>query len=197
MKIRTLLISFAASLFVGMSANADLIIDLEGEEANGNGFNVFTVNNADASQVTGISFNFVYDAGVSGSNISWGSELLVQIGHLPTNAFAQIGTQDESCDAFGVICEVDLMWDDAPGVFSAAGGFNLQPPGNPADGSGNWEILIADSFDDGGADADGVFLAGSYIRIEQLAVAVPEPGTLLLMGLGLVGLGFARRRRHA
>ncbi|MEX2367426.1 MAG: THxN family PEP-CTERM protein [Pseudohongiellaceae bacterium] len=35
----------------------------------------------------------------------------------------------------------------------------------------------------------------SNFRIESSAVSVPEPGTLALMGLGLVGLGVASRRK--
>ena len=33
--------------------------------------------------------------------------------------------------------------------------------------------------------------------LDNLAVATPEPGTLALLGLGLAGLGFTRRRRAA
>lgn len=37
----------------------------------------------------------------------------------------------------------------------------------------------------------------TFVRIEGRAVDVPEPGTLALVGLGLAGLGFARRKKAA
>ena len=186
MKLKSMMASAAATLLLTASANA-LVIDLEGQESDGFAFNVFTVNNTNTAAVTNVTFDFVYEAGFE--NASWGSELIVEIGHLPTGQFAQIGTQAESCDFFGLICEFDLMWDDTSGTFTASGSIEFMDP--IADGSGDWQILIADSFDDFGTD--GRFLAGSFIEINQ-AAQVPVPATLLLVGLGLAGMGAARRR---
>jgi len=61
--------------------------------------------------------------------------------------------------------------------------------GSPPLGAGIFDLnLTAYSF--GGAE-----LASTGIRVNVAPVSVPEPGTLALMGLGLTGMCYARRRR--
>ena len=48
------------------------------------------------------------------------------------------------------------------------------------------------------ADADGNYLSGNEFSVAGFTTSVPEPGTLTLLGIGLLGMGMARvasRRR--
>lgn len=62
--------------------------------------------------------------------------------------------------------------------------------GTAAGGTTNLSTLIANG--DAGAVGDS-FVAGSSVSVT--VTPVPEPGTVVLMGLGLAGLGIAGRRR--
>jgi hypothetical protein len=68
-------------------------------------------------------------------------------------------------------------------------------PSSPNSGSGTFDI----QFLNGGGQQPGishVTLAGRVGSGPQTRVSVPEPGSVALFGLGLVGLGLLYGRKH-
>jgi hypothetical protein len=101
---------------------------------------------------------------------------------LPTGAPVAVGTGEGGFGTFlGFISGGTLNWVTQPGVFSLG------------DGS-QYSVTFANLS----GLTVGSAVVGATITLLQggAAVSVPEPGTLTLFGLGLLGVGFLARRRQ-
>jgi hypothetical protein len=182
---------------------ADLVIDVDGNATT----NMLAAGNLVAMQVvisnptneslTGIFTSVVYDGTQLDFLGSQGvpSEILVGGTTFSSTSLTKVANPDVKINSPTPDDGTGVVWVQATAFGSGAGtdgagpdSYNIFFSVRPGVAS-NATILLSHEFTAGDAtDAP-------TLNLESAAINIPEPGTALLMGLGLVGLGAAGRRR--
>lgn len=187
-----------AALVPGLNLNDANVLEFDFTTTTGDLFFSYVFASDEYNEFVNSSFNDVFGFFVNGVNIALipGTSTPVSINTVNcgfSSGGALPGSNPNNCDKFnnndlqngGPF--FDIQYDGFTDVFLAS------VIGLGA-GTHHIKLAIADGRDSSLDSA--VFLqAGSFTDVDPTDPTIPEPATLALLGLGLVGLSFARRRK--